>query len=120
MIDTGSAYWPLAFLAAWIAAFLLPLLARRWVWLGILGLLALIPAAALTLATVTEEEDMRRGFGTLLSLGSAFPAVAGTCTRALTLGLAQTGHKRPWSLWVEAVAGVAVLVMYLIFFGVAM
>ncbi|MEL6234732.1 MAG: hypothetical protein AAFR46_10005 [Pseudomonadota bacterium] len=110
--------WPLALLLAWLFAFLLPILARGWLWLGLLSLFALAPCALLLLLAVTQREDMAQGFGLLFAAASALPALAGGAARLLSLGARAIGHPRPWSLWIEGLAALAILAVFLVFFGI--
>ncbi|MEM9048138.1 MAG: hypothetical protein AAGC92_05410 [Pseudomonadota bacterium] len=120
MADAGSNHWPLACFAGGIAASLLPLLARGWIWLESLGPIAVLPAAAMTLAKVSVDGDRRRSDGTRFSAATLCPALAGLATRTLALELAWTGHRGRFSLCREAVAGLVVPALYLIFFGIAL
>ncbi|MEM8740313.1 MAG: hypothetical protein AAGE13_02360 [Pseudomonadota bacterium] len=110
--------WPLALLAVWLLAFLLPVLARGWLWLGLLGLFALLPTALLLLLSLTQSDDMAQGFGVLFAVTSALPALAGAAARALSLAARSIGHPRPWSLWIEGFAALVTLAAYLLLFGI--
>lgn len=102
-IDWSEFAWLLALLVP-VAAFVLPILARSWTWLFILGAVGLAPALLLAGLGLDAKDTIERGFSFAFAIFVAIPALAGIAARALTLRLAARGMGRPGTLWIEGFA----------------
>ena len=77
----------------------LPMLAKSWSGLAKLALVAVVPAIILLVTVSLESSD----YAIVAAAISVAPAILGTLARSLSLAARSLGHQRPYSLWIEAV-----------------